>query len=104
MRGFAGATTNLVVSLLVNLIIFSFFSPAPLALARLATRRRLPCQSPLCLFLSPRSLISLLTSPSLPSDFLPLIPRCVSAQKRIHILLRLALTLHRYYVPRYWLH
>lgn len=60
-------------------------------------------EAPLPLFI-PWSLISLRTSPSLPSHFLPLIRLCVSAQRRIHILLLLAPTYDAYYLPGYWPH
>lgn len=53
MRGFSGTTTNLVVSLLVNLIIFSFLVLAPSPSLSLSPRLASLSRAPLSLFLSP---------------------------------------------------
>lgn len=85
MRGFSGTTTNLVVSLLVNLIIFSFLVLAPspsLSLSpRLASLSRAPSPSfyPLVSYLPPHFSIAPLTFPAIDP------PLCLSAQKRMEI-------------------
>lgn len=75
MRGFSGATTNLVVSLLVNLIIFSFFLRAPSLSPRLASLSRAPSPSfyPLVSYLPPHFSIAALRFPAIDP------PLCVSA-------------------------
>lgn len=78
MRGFSGTATNLVVSLLVNLIIFPFLRARPRSRPGLPL---FPSSSfyPLVSYLPPHFSIAPLRFP--PID----LPLCVSAQKRIEI-------------------